>query len=75
MKKKEIVKFTGAASSLGTGEGMYEEDEQGNRRWIATCGCEAGSAGGAYGTFGNEYDCVLCLEHEVQEIEREKEED
>ena len=68
MKKNgEIVKFTGAASSLGTGEGVYEEDEQGNRRWIATCGCEAGQAGAAYGDSGEADYYVPCPVHKKEE--------
>lgn len=65
-KTFNIVKFTGFAASIGTGRG-WEENASGNRKWVATCGCEATSGAGAYGTCGSGRVIYPCHRHEDED--------
>lgn len=60
---KEKIKFTGRASFLGTGEGEFFQ-ENGNREWIAECGCKMTSGARAYGTSGSAYQIEECEQHQ-----------
>ncbi len=48
---------------IGTGVGDYEE-KNGNRTWIATCGCVGTSGAGAYETFGSGLAIEPCPQHD-----------
>jgi len=63
----EVVEFEGKAIFLGTGIGELSVASNGDREWMATCGCSMTSGGGAYGTFGSAYAIEVCDTHKVEE--------